>query len=157
MALSGRLLQTSLRLLAPLTSQQFHITAKVVQAGLNNCAPGASAWPCTTFTIGQQATALCRDSRLYVTRTSYDEEVDDINELFTEARDEIEMAREDADTVYFNESTETARKIVAELLLKWQKLLSTLPEEDRSKLQRAMGLKIEQLKAELKGLEELHA
>lgn len=67
------------------------------------------------------------------------------------------MAREDADTVYFNESTETARKIVAELLLKWQKLLSTLPEEDRSKLQRAMGLKIEQLKAELKGLEELHA
>lgn len=40
---------------------------------------------------------------------------------------------------------------------RWQALLGRLPEEEQAKLQRSMGLKIEQLKAELKELDELHA
>lgn len=47
-------------------------------------------------------------------------QVDAINEKFTEAREEIEFAREDAETVYFNDSADVARKAVGEVLEKWQ-------------------------------------
>jgi hypothetical protein len=40
---------------------------------------------------------------------------------------------------------------------RWEGLLSQLPEDEAAKLQRSMGLKMEQLKAELKELDELHA
>ncbi|KAF6251863.1 hypothetical protein COO60DRAFT_1274683 [Scenedesmus sp. NREL 46B-D3] len=84
-------------------------------------------------------------------------QVDAINEKFVEAREEIDIAREDAETVYFNESAAEARKAVGDVLDRWQGLLAGLAAEDQAKLQRAMGLKIEQLKAELKELDELHA
>uniref|UniRef100_A0A383VKZ9 Uncharacterized protein n=1 Tax=Tetradesmus obliquus TaxID=3088 RepID=A0A383VKZ9_TETOB len=88
---------------------------------------------------------------------SWESEVDTINEKFAEAREEIEFAREDAETVYFNESAEEARSAVGEVLGRWQALLARLPEDEQAKLQRAMGLKMEQLKAELKELDEMHA
>ena len=59
--------------------------------------------------------------------------------------------------VYFNESAEVARKAVGDVLDRWQALLGSLPEEEQAKLQRSMGLKIEQLRAELKELNDLHA
>jgi hypothetical protein len=59
--------------------------------------------------------------------------------------------------VYFNESAEIARKAVGGVLERWSDLLGRLPQEEQAKLQRSMGLKIEQLKAELKELDELHA
>jgi hypothetical protein len=43
------------------------------------------------------------------------------------------------------------------VLDRWQALLARLPEEEQGKLQRSMGLKIEQLRAELKELDEMHA
>jgi len=46
---------------------------------------------------------------------------------------------------------------VAEVLERWQTLLGRVSSEEQAKLQRSMGLKIEQLKAELKELDELHA
>lgn len=67
------------------------------------------------------------------------------------------LCSEDAETVYFNESAAEARKAVGDVLDRWQGLLAGLAAEDQAKLQRAMGLKIEQLKAELKELDELHA
>ena len=80
-----------------------------------------------------------------------------INEKFAEAREEIEFAREDAETVYFNESAGEARKAVNEVLDRWRELLAKVAEEEQAKLQRSMGLKLEQLKAELKELDEMHA
>jgi hypothetical protein len=59
--------------------------------------------------------------------------------------------------VYFNESAEVARTAVADVLGRWQALLGHVSEDDQAKLQRSMGLKIEQLKAELKELDDLHA
>lgn len=46
---------------------------------------------------------------------------------------------------------------MAEVLDRWQALLGKVSADEQAKLQRSMGLKIEQLKAELKELEELHA
>jgi hypothetical protein len=59
--------------------------------------------------------------------------------------------------VYFNESAEVARKAVGDVVERWQALLARVSEEEQAKLQRSMGLKIEQLKAELKELDEMHA
>lgn len=81
-------------------------------------------------------------------------EVDRINLKFAEAREEIESAMESKETVYFDEEAECARDAVKEVLDMYEGLLAKLPESERKALQRSMGLKIEQLKAELKQLDE---
>ncbi|CAL0320511.1 unnamed protein product [Lupinus luteus] len=81
-------------------------------------------------------------------------EVDTINLKFAEAREEIEMALESKDTVYFDEEAECARAAVNEVLDLFEGLLAKLSEKDKAALQRSMGLKIQQLKAELQQLDE---
>lgn len=81
-------------------------------------------------------------------------EVDEINEKFAEAREEIDMAMESKETVYFNEEADCAKNAVKEVLDKFDALLAKLPEAQKGALNRSMGLKMEQLKAELKQLEE---
>ncbi|ESQ28035.1 hypothetical protein EUTSA_v10019220mg [Eutrema salsugineum] len=80
--------------------------------------------------------------------------VDEINLKFAEAREEIEMAMDAKETVYFNEEAECARAAVAEVLEMFDGLLGKVTEKERATLQRSMGLKIEQLKAELQQLNE---
>lgn len=83
-----------------------------------------------------------------------DREVDKINLKFAEAREEIESAMDSKETVYFNEEAECAREAVGEVLELYEGLLKKLPEGEKAAIQRAMGLKIEQLKAELQQLNE---
>ncbi|KAL6572282.1 hypothetical protein OROMI_013240 [Orobanche minor] len=83
-----------------------------------------------------------------------DKEVDKINLKFAEAREEIESAMESKETVYFNEEAECARSAVGEVLEMYEGLLGKLPPSERAAIQRAMGLKIEQLKAELQQLND---
>ncbi|XP_054785850.1 embryogenesis-like protein [Prosopis cineraria] len=88
------------------------------------------------------------------TELDKDREVDMINIKFAEAREEIEAALESKETVYFDEEAECARAAVTEVLEMFEGLLNKLPESEKASLQRSMGLKIEQLKAELKQLDE---
>ncbi|CAA7052356.1 unnamed protein product [Microthlaspi erraticum] len=80
--------------------------------------------------------------------------VDEINLKFAEAREEIEMAMDAKETVYFNEEAECARTAVTEVLEMFSGLLEKVTEKEKASLQRSMGLKIEQLKAELEQLNE---
>jgi len=82
--------------------------------------------------------------------------VEAINNLFVEARDEIEMAHEESETVYFDESVKSAKEVVDACIGKWEALLKSLPEDERAKLQRSMGLRMEQLKAEFLQVKNLH-
>ncbi|KXZ56532.1 hypothetical protein GPECTOR_1g478 [Gonium pectorale] len=82
--------------------------------------------------------------------------VDAVNELFVTARDEIEYAKEEAETVYFNESVQEAKKAVDACLGRWEALLASLGEEERSRVMRSMGLKIAQLQAEYDEVSKLH-
>ncbi|KAM0933462.1 hypothetical protein DsansV1_C35g0229201 [Dioscorea sansibarensis] len=84
----------------------------------------------------------------------YGKEIDEINLKFAEAREEIEAAMESKDTVYFNEEAECAREAANAALDMFDGLLARLPETERAALQRSMGLKMEQLKAELKQLND---
>eukprot|EP00246_Nothoceros_aenigmaticus_P005722 TRINITY_DN17999_c0_g1_i1.p1 TRINITY_DN17999_c0_g1~~TRINITY_DN17999_c0_g1_i1.p1 ORF type:complete len:191 (+),score=34.83 TRINITY_DN17999_c0_g1_i1:63-635(+) len=95
-------------------------------------------------------------SRYFAAQASsdtYTEEVDDINFKFAEARDDIEMALESKETVYFDAEAETARASVKAVLDKYESLLARLDERNKGIVQRSMGLKMEQLKAELKQLD----
>ncbi|CAI0624538.1 unnamed protein product [Linum tenue] len=83
-----------------------------------------------------------------------DREVDTINLKFAEAREELEMAMDSKETVYFDEEAECARDAVNEVLRLYDSLLVKLPESERGAVQRSMGLKMEQLKAEVKQLED---
>lgn len=83
-----------------------------------------------------------------------DKVVDEINLKFAEAREEIEMALESKETVYFDEEAECARAAVKEVLDLFEGLLAKLPDKEKGVVQRSMGLKIEQLKAELAQLNE---
>eukprot|EP00775_Hariotina_reticulata_P012233 gene12233-12371_t len=96
----------------------------------------------TRFDVHSQRSVQCAATRAT--------QINSINEKFAEAREEIEFAREDAETVYFNDSAEEARRAVADVL-------DRVNSEEQAKLQRSMGLKMEQLKAELKELNEIHA
>jgi len=73
-------------------------------------------------------------------------QIDQLNEKFVEARDEIEYAQEDAETTYFNESHKLARDSVGIVTTMYQQILADLSESDKGKLQRSMGMKMEQLK-----------
>ena len=116
-------------------------------------------------------------------------QIDSINDQFVEARDEIEYAKEEVGTTYFNESADAAKAAVAGVLEKYQGILEKLrcdpasedrsmqclaaisnqchvsvhhptalwcSEEERGKLQRSMGMKMEQLRAEVELLDTLH-
>ena len=73
-------------------------------------------------------------------------QIETLNEKFVEARDEIEYAVEDAETTYFNESHKVAKDAVAEAMQMYKQVLDDLSDDDRGKLQRSMGMKMEQLK-----------
>ncbi|KAI4366923.1 hypothetical protein MLD38_022724 [Melastoma candidum] len=81
-------------------------------------------------------------------------EIDMINVKFGEAREEIETAMDSKETVYFNEEAECAREAVREVLERFEGVLGKLKEGEREALRRSMGLKMEQLKAELKQLDD---
>ncbi|KAB5568454.1 hypothetical protein DKX38_002247 [Salix brachista] len=81
-------------------------------------------------------------------------EVDMINLKFAEAREEIDMASESKETVYFDEEAECARAAVKETMDMFEGLLGKLQESEKAALQRSMGLKMEQLKAELQQLDD---
>ncbi|CAL1362715.1 unnamed protein product [Linum trigynum] len=83
-----------------------------------------------------------------------DREVDTINLKFAEAREELEMAMDSKETVYFDEEAECARDAVNEVLGLYDSLLGKLPESEKGVVQRSMGLKMEQLKAEVKQLDD---
>jgi len=89
-----------------------------------------------------------------VKQDEMNEIIEEINSKFAEAREEIELAAESKETVYFNEEVETAKKAVNEVLALFNGLLARLPESERGALQRSMGLKMEQLKAEVAQLDE---
>lgn len=87
------------------------------------------------------------------TEDSLDARLDAVNRLFSAAREDLEDAQEDEGTVHFEESYNAAYKSVEETLQEFDAVLASLEEEKRGSVRRSMGLKMEQLKAELGALE----
>ncbi|MCL7046446.1 hypothetical protein MKW94_022948 [Papaver nudicaule] len=109
-----------------------------------------------TYIIPQTSSISRTHFRKFSGEPSFDQnkEIDEINLKFADAREEIELALESKETVYFDEEAETAREAVQVVLDKFDGLMAKLDEKEKGVLQRSMGLKMEQLKAELAQLNE---
>ena len=82
---------------------------------------------------------------------------DEVNDAFAEAREEIEAAMESVGSTYFNEDAEHARACVEKTMAAYEKLLESAASEDaRGRVRRSMGLKMEQLRGELKMMDSAH-
>lgn len=76
--------------------------------------------------------------------------LDAFQELFVEARLSIEDCNDAAHTKYFDEEAETAKEAVEEAVKEFQTLIGDLDDEDqKTRVLRGNGLKVEQLKGEL--------
>eukprot|EP00854_Cymbomonas_tetramitiformis_P013692 gene13692-16180_t len=132
-------------------------TAAKFQVSSSFQAPSFAMRPfCSVSAYSAEETLKLVSLLLVLERTIVLPQIDAINDKFAEARDEIEMATEDAETVYFNESAETAREVTNECITLWKQLLEKVSPETKVQLQRSMGLKLEQLKEEVKLLDHLH-
>lgn len=82
---------------------------------------------------------------------------DALNDLFVEAREEIENAMESVGSTYFNEDAEHARDATRAATEAYEALLASLPDDDaRGAMKRSMGMKFEQLRGELAALDSAH-
>lgn len=72
-----------------------------------------------------------------------------VNEMFAEAREEISDALESAGTTYFDEEATIAHETADGAINAYEQLLQDAKPEDAGEIQRSMGLKMEQLKAEV--------
>ncbi|KNA23468.1 hypothetical protein SOVF_024470 [Spinacia oleracea] len=124
----------------------------------HTCSPSVTSNPTSNSPYFNHPSTLISQFRTYRADSSEDFDknkiVDEINLKFAEAREEIESAMDSKETVYFNEEAECARTAVKEVLDLYEGLLGKLKVEERGALQRSMGLKIEQLKAELQQLDD---
>ncbi|GJN35858.1 hypothetical protein PR202_gb24670 [Eleusine coracana subsp. coracana] len=109
-----------------------------------------------TLQAGRAFPSAFSDSsrRAFSSAADYGKDVDEVNRKFAEAREEIEAAMDSKETVYFNEEATIARDAAKDALAAFDALLARLPPADADALRRSMGLKMEQLKAELKQLED---
>jgi len=84
-------------------------------------------------------------------------DVETVNALFIEAREELEYAAEDAGTTYAGESYEAAEAAVRAAGEAYAAFLAALPDDAaRGAVQRGMGMKFEQLRAELEAVDLGH-
>ncbi|KAI9017034.1 hypothetical protein BC832DRAFT_543446 [Gaertneriomyces semiglobifer] len=98
----------------------------------------------------------------YVTKSHFardavdvNKEVETISELFAAARDELEYAEEAKGTTYYNEDRQTAQKAVEDTLAAYVQLKARLSTDaERKDVERRIGLRMAELRAQLDALTE---
>ncbi|KAI9499568.1 hypothetical protein BDB00DRAFT_794503 [Zychaea mexicana] len=84
-----------------------------------------------------------------------EEAMNNIEELFSAAKDEMEFAHESVGSVYYHEDRVTAEIAVGECLQAFDKFLTDLPtDEMREEVQSKVGMKIKELQMEYESLPE---
>ncbi|KAG0440410.1 hypothetical protein HPB47_016290 [Ixodes persulcatus] len=90
-----------------------------------------------------------------ITDAELKKSVEALSEKFTEAMVQLEDARHSAGTVYFSEDAKEAEEIVQDTLNDFSELLSGLDAKQQLWVKRTIGLKMEELKAQLQMLQDL--
>uniref|UniRef100_T1IR81 Uncharacterized protein n=1 Tax=Strigamia maritima TaxID=126957 RepID=T1IR81_STRMM len=80
--------------------------------------------------------------------------VDSISTKFTDAVELINDAKSSMGTIYFTEDMKDAEELVAEVMNDYKTLLSSLDDKQRTDVQRTIGLKMEELKAQISILKD---
>lgn len=122
-------------------------------------APAAAAAAATTTTLAREGATARRafSSSASSHSASTKSRVDALNDMFVEAREEIESAQESVGSTYFNDDYDIAKACVDDVVRAWEELLASMSDEnDKAAMRRSMGLKIEQLKGEFALLDHAH-
>jgi hypothetical protein len=82
------------------------------------------------------------------------EELESLGQMYAEAREEIENARESLNTTYFDDDLKIAKEYVDKIWAKYQELLQSLPQDQAGRLKREQHPKMLQLQQELDDLME---
>lgn len=80
--------------------------------------------------------------------------VEDISEKFKEAMELLDDARSSAGTVYFSDDMVDAEDAIREVLADYDGLMKKMNESQRRTVVRTIGLKIEELKAQVQMLRD---
>ncbi|KAI8984358.1 hypothetical protein BDF20DRAFT_859529 [Mycotypha africana] len=84
-----------------------------------------------------------------------EESMNQIEQLYSEAKDEIEYAEDSQGTTYYHEDLATAGKAVDEVFDAYDKFIQSLPTEDMKKeVKQKVDLKMEELKMAFAALPE---
>ncbi|ROT81809.1 hypothetical protein C7M84_025036 [Penaeus vannamei] len=97
--------------------------------------------------------SFCTEGSL--TQAEIKRAVDNISEKFTEAMELMNDARSSAGTVYFSEDMEDTTAQVQETLQDYHALLERLTEKQKKQVIQSIGLKMEELKAQMSLLQDL--
>lgn len=120
-------------------------------------APAAAATTTTLARDGATARRAFSSSSASSHSASTKSRVDALNDMFVEAREEIESAQESVGSTYFNDDYDIAKACVDDVVRAWEELLASMSDEDdKAAMRRSMGLKIEQLKGEFALLDHAH-
>lgn len=80
--------------------------------------------------------------------------MEDISEKFKEAMELMEDARGSVGTVYFSDDMSDAENAIEEVLSDYENLMQQMNEEQKKSVVRTIGLKIEELKAQIQMLKD---
>ncbi|KAK6171142.1 hypothetical protein SNE40_019395 [Patella caerulea] len=80
--------------------------------------------------------------------------MEELTDKFTEARELMEDARESKGTVYFSDDVIDAKSAVEETLTEYQTLLNKISDSQKQQVMRTIGLRMEELKAQLTAMED---
>ncbi|CEP17232.1 hypothetical protein [Parasitella parasitica] len=88
-------------------------------------------------------------------KSSMEDSMNRIEELFSAAKDELEFAEESQGTTYYHEDLTTAGKAVNQVLAAYEEFLDTLPSDDmRNEVKTKVGMKMKELKMAFDSLPE---
>ncbi|CAO3699701.1 unnamed protein product [Rhizopus stolonifer] len=89
------------------------------------------------------------------TKTDLENSMNQIEELFSTAKDELECAEESQGTTYYHEDKSGAEKAVSEVLNAYDTFLLDLPSDEmRNEVQTKVGMKMKELKMTFDSLPE---
>ncbi|CAG0907233.1 unnamed protein product [Cyprideis torosa] len=89
------------------------------------------------------------------TTVNIKKEMDMISKKFSEAIELISDCKTSQNTIYFTEDVTAAQAQVKDCLDSYEKLLATLDGEGKNEVQRAIGLKMSELRTQMKMIEDI--
>ena len=135
------------------------VTRKLSPAILTGPSPTAAIYPLrllkpTTTTTTIINTFPFTTKRTFAATSLSQQEIqkrlDEFQELFVEARLSIEDCNDSAGTTYYKEDADDAIRAVEEAVLAFQSLIDEIDDiNEKNRILRSNGLKVEQLKGEL--------
>ncbi|KAJ2359243.1 hypothetical protein IWW50_006229 [Coemansia erecta] len=85
--------------------------------------------------------------RWFSSKSDLDKEIEEITDLATVAKDEMDFALESRNSVYYNDDKQTAHEAVDQMTEAYTSLLGRLSDADRRSIETRIGMKIKEIQS----------